>query len=92
MSGKIDKQSIEVAKLLATASDSLDRMKQEMEAIKVTSKAELQAIQGAIKNMEADIRNNAGNSADNWPVFNGYNNSAIEHKAISNLKSLGNDR
>ena len=56
----MNKQAIEVAKVLTSASDSFDKMKQEVEAIKVTSKAEMQAMQGAIKKMEADIRNNAG--------------------------------
>ena len=36
---QIDKQSIEVAKVLTNASETFEHMKQEMEAIKVTSKA-----------------------------------------------------
>ena len=48
-------------------------------------------MQTAIKRMEADIRDNAGNAGGNWPVGNGRLKGAIEHKAISNLKSLGND-
>jgi hypothetical protein len=35
---------MEVAKVLTNASDSFDRMKQDMQAIKLTSNAELQAI------------------------------------------------
>jgi hypothetical protein len=92
ITGKIDKQSIEVAKVLTNASDSFDRVKQEMEAIKIASKAELQAMQTAIKKMEADIRDNAGDAGGNWPVGNGHIKSAMEHRAISNLKILGNDR
>ena len=92
ITGQIDKQSIEVAKVLTNASDSFDKMKQEMEAIKVTSSAELQAMQKAIKRVEADIMNNAGNAGGNLPVGNGRVKSAMEHTAISNLKSRGNDR
>jgi len=46
---QVNKQSVEVAKILTNASDSFDKMKQEMQAIKVTSNGELQAIQKAIK-------------------------------------------
>ena len=62
-------------------------MKQDMEAVKVTSEADLQAMQSAIKKMEGDIRNNVGNNAGDWPVGNSFNKSAMQHKAISNLKS-----
>jgi len=51
--------------VLTNASDSFDRMKQEMQAIKVTSNAELQAIQKAIKKIEEDIQNNAGSTGGN---------------------------
>ena len=42
--------------------------------------------------MEGEIRNNAGNNAGKWLVGNGFNKSAMEHKAIADLKSLGNAR
>ena len=51
---------MEVVEVLTNASDLLDRMKQEMQAIKVTSNAELHAIQKAIKRIEEDIQNSAG--------------------------------
>ena len=41
ITAQVNKQSIEVAKALTNASDSFDKMKQEMQAIKVTSNAEL---------------------------------------------------
>ena len=62
---QVNKQSMEVAKVLANASDSFDKMKPEMQAIKVTSNAELQAIQKAIKRIEEDIQNNAGGTGGN---------------------------
>ena len=83
---QINKQSMEVAKVLTNASDSFDKMKQEMQAIKVTSNAELQAIQKAIKKTEADIQNNVGGAGGNWSGGNGRIKSAMEHKAISNLR------
>ena len=58
---QVNKQAMEVAKVLTNASDSFNQMKQEMQAIETTSNAELQAIQKAIKKMESDIQNNAGN-------------------------------
>ena len=89
---KIDKQSIEMARVLTNASESSDKMKQEMGAIKVTSRGELQAMKDAITKMESKIIHNAASNAGGWLVGNGFNKSAMEHKAISNLKSLGNDR
>ena len=51
---QVNKQSMEVAKVLTNASDSFDRMKQEMQAIKVTSSAELKRIfRTAAATMEA---------------------------------------
>ena len=44
---------------MTNASDSFDKMKQEMQAIKTTSNAELQAIQKAIKKIESDIQGGA---------------------------------
>ena len=44
ITAQVNKQSIGVAKMMTNASDSFDKMKQEMQAIKVTSNAELQAI------------------------------------------------
>ena len=41
-----------MAKVLTNSSESFDKLKQEMEAIKVTSKADLQAMQNAIKKMK----------------------------------------
>ena len=61
MKRPINKQSIEVPKIMTNASDSFDKMKQEMQAIKTTSNAELQAIQKAIKKIEGDIQGSAGN-------------------------------
>ena len=52
---QVNKQAMEVAKVLTNASDSFSQMKQEMQAIKTTSNAELQAIQKAIKKIESDI-------------------------------------
>ena len=83
---------MEVAKVLTNASDSFEKMKAEMDAIKVVSQSDLKAMQDAIKKMESEIRNNAGNAAGNWPTGNSYSKSAMEHKAISNLENLGNDR
>ena len=45
----MDKQPIEVAKVLTNASEAFDRMKQEMDAIKVTPQGELKAMQDAIE-------------------------------------------
>ena len=42
--------------------------------------------------MEREVRNNSGGAAGNLPVGNSYSKSAMEHKANSNLKNLGNDR
>ena len=67
---KIDKQSSEVAKVLANSSASFDEMKQEMDAIKVTSQGEFKAMQDAINIMEGEIRDSVGNNAGNWPVGN----------------------
>ena len=89
---QVNKQSMEVPKVLTNASDSFDRMKAEMQAIKVTSNAELQAIQKAIKKIEADIQNNSGNARGCQSGGNWRSKSAMEHKAIANLKTLGNDR
>ena len=83
---------MEVAKVLTNASDSFDRRKAEMQAIKVTSNAELQAIQKAIKRIQDDIQNNGGNTGGNRSGGNWRGKSATEHKAIANLKTLGNDR
>ena len=77
---------------MTNASDSFDRMKAEMQAIKVTSNAELQAIQKAIKKIETDIQNNGDNSGGGRAGGGWRNKSAMEHKAIANLKTLGNDR
>ena len=49
-------------------------------------------MQEAIRTVEGEVRNNMGNNAGSGPVVNGFNKSAMEHKAISNLESLGNDR
>jgi hypothetical protein len=89
---QVNKQAMEVAKVLTNAGDSFNQMKQEMQAIKTTSNAELQAIQKAIKRIEEDIQNNGGNmggirSGNSW-----RSKSAMEHKAIANLKTLGSDR
>ena len=74
---------------MTNASDSFDKMKQEMQAIKTTSNAELQAIQRAIKKIESDIQGNSGNSGGGYSGGNWRNKSAMEHKAIANLKTLG---
>ena len=92
ITAQVNKQSIEVAKIMTNASESFNQMKQEMQAIKVTSNAELQAIQKAIKKMESDIQNNAGNNGGGYLGGNWRNKSAMEHKAIANLKTLGSDR
>ena len=83
---------MEVAKVLTNASDSFDRMKHEMQAIKVTLNAVLQAIQKAIKKIEEDIQNNGGNTGGSRSSGSWKNKSAMERKAIANLKTLGNDR
>ena len=87
ITAQVNKQSIEVAKIMTNASDSFDKMKAEMQAIKVTSNAELQAIQKAIKSIEDDIQNNGGNSGGSRPGSNWRNKSAMEHNAIANLKT-----
>jgi len=89
---QVNKQAMEVAKVLTNASDSFNPMKQEMQAIKATFNAELQAIQKAIKKIESDIQNGAGNIGGGQSGGNWRNKSAMEHKAIANLKVLGNDR
>jgi hypothetical protein len=83
---------MEVAKVLTNASDSFNQMKQEMQAIKTTSNAELQAIQRAIKKIESDIQGGAANYGPSQSGGNWRNRSAMEHKAIANLKTLGSDR
>ena len=92
ITAQVNKQSIEVAKIMTNASDSFDKMKAEMQAIKVTSNAELQAIQRAIKKIENDIQNNGDNSGGGRSSGSWRNKSAMEHKAIANLKTLRNDR
>ena len=52
----------------------------------------MQAIQKAIKRIEQGIQNNSGHSGGNSSGGNWRNKSAMEQKAISNLKTLGNDR
>ena len=42
--------------------------------------------------MESELRDNAGSATGSWPAGNSYTQSAMEHKAIVNLKNLGNDR
>ena len=67
-------------------------MKQEMDAMKIVSEKEMKVMQEAIKNIEGDVRNNSANNAGSWPVGNGFNKSAMEHTALANLKSLGDER
>ena len=60
---------------------------------------ELTVIKDALKKVESDIRNAAANagatftttSTGPWPGSR-WTKSAMEHKAIMNLKELGNDR
>ena len=89
---QVNKQAMEVAKVLTNASDSFNQMKQEMQAIKTTSNAELQAIQKAIKRIEDDIQNGSGSGGGNKSGGNWRSKSAMEHNAVANLKTLGNDR
>ena len=42
--------------------------------------------------IEGEIGNNSGGAAGKWPVGNTYSKSAVERKAIPNLKNLGNGR
>ena len=72
-----------MAKVLTNASESFDKMKQEMEAIKVTSQGELKAMQDAIKEIEGEVRNNMGNNAGSWPVGDGFNEC---HGAQGNIQ------
>jgi uncharacterized protein YukE len=92
ITAQVNKQSMEVAKIMTNASDSFDKMNQEMQAIKATSNAELQAIQKAIKKIESDIQGGVGNFGSGYSGGNWRGKSAMEHKAIANLKTLGNDR
>jgi hypothetical protein len=97
---KMDTQSIEMARVITDARDSFESIKQEMETIKSISEAELIVIKDALRKVENDIRattvntgimGNQTQSGSNW-LNNKWTKSAMEHKAITNLKELRSDK
>ena len=61
-----------MAKVLTDASESFEKMKQEMEAMKILSKKELKVTQDAIKQVESEVRNTQGVSGGGWTAGNSY--------------------